>query len=182
MRIGWKAIRYNAKCRDFNRQYEMNNNCELDNGVYNKFMQSSRASLHFSPSQQDDDHSDGLSGGDSLELSFKQKEKQLEEADDQTSDNQIEEEIRLEQDKRDKGEFTEFEMVTQEAESKYTIDLIAFIDNMIDKEDIDMYIVEEITEYGYPKEFIVETIENNEINYATASYYLLKKRCLIDNL
>lgn len=118
MRIDRKAIRYNAKCRDFNRQYEMNNNCELDNGVYNKFMQSSRASLHFSPSQKEDGHSDGLSGGDSLQLSFKLKEMQLEDADDQALDNQVEEEIRLEQDKREKGEFSEFELVTQEVEGK----------------------------------------------------------------
>ena len=72
-----KAIRFNAKCRDFNRQYEMNNNWELDNGVYNKFMCSSRASLNFSPSQQEDEgNSDGLSGGDSLQLSFNKNEKQ----------------------------------------------------------------------------------------------------------
>lgn len=55
------------------------------------------------------------------------------------------------------------------------------LDGLFDKEDIDMFIVEEIAEFGYPKEFIVETIESNAINYATASYYLLKKRCLIDN-
>ena len=44
-----------------------------------------------------------------------------------------------------------------------------------------MDFVLEITEYGYPERFIIESIENNEINYATASYYLLKKRAMIDN-
>lgn len=33
-----KALKFHARCRDVNRQYEMNNNCELDNGVYNKFV------------------------------------------------------------------------------------------------------------------------------------------------
>jgi hypothetical protein len=28
--------------KDINRQYEMNNNCELDNGVYNKFVKASQ--------------------------------------------------------------------------------------------------------------------------------------------
>lgn len=44
-----------------------------------------------------------------------------------------------------------------------------------------MEIVDEICEYGYPERFIIDSIENNEINYATASYYLLKKRVMIDN-
>lgn len=44
-----------------------------------------------------------------------------------------------------------------------------------------MDIVQEIWDYGYPERFIIESIQNNEINYATASYYLLKKRVMIDN-
>jgi hypothetical protein len=32
-----KAIKLSAKVRDVDRQYEKNNNCEVDNGVYNKF-------------------------------------------------------------------------------------------------------------------------------------------------
>lgn len=112
LRAEGRVIKFNAKCRDFDRQYERNNNCDLDNGVYNKFMESSRASLHFSASQQD-----GLSGGNSLEMSFN-KEKDLDQEDDQELDNQIEEEIRIQQDRKDKGEFSDFELITQEAESK----------------------------------------------------------------
>ena len=33
-----KVIRYANRVKDLNRQYEMNNNCDLDNGVYNKFV------------------------------------------------------------------------------------------------------------------------------------------------
>ena len=33
-----RIIRYAPRVKDINRQYEMNNNCELDNGVYNKFV------------------------------------------------------------------------------------------------------------------------------------------------
>ena len=114
-----KAIKFNAKCRDFNRQYEMNNNWELDNGVYNKFMQSSRASLHFTPSQNDDeDNSDGLSGGDSLQLSFNKNEKEVEFFDEKEIDNQIEEEIKLNQDKKEKGDYSEFEKIFKEDLSK----------------------------------------------------------------
>lgn len=41
MIIDRKAIKFAARVKDINRQYEMNNNCELDNGVYNKFVRQS---------------------------------------------------------------------------------------------------------------------------------------------
>jgi hypothetical protein len=36
------SLRFAAKCRDQDRQYEINNNGDLDNGVYHKFVYSSR--------------------------------------------------------------------------------------------------------------------------------------------
>lgn len=36
-----KVIKYANRVKDLNRQYEMNNNCDLDNGVYNKFVNQS---------------------------------------------------------------------------------------------------------------------------------------------
>lgn len=35
-------IKFAARCRDQDRQYEINNNAELDNGVYHKFVYSSK--------------------------------------------------------------------------------------------------------------------------------------------
>ena len=35
------VIKFAARVRDIDRQYELNNNCELDNGVYNKFVYNS---------------------------------------------------------------------------------------------------------------------------------------------
>lgn len=32
-----KAIKYDPRCRELNKQYELNYNQELDNGVYNKY-------------------------------------------------------------------------------------------------------------------------------------------------
>jgi len=36
--INKKIIKFGAKCRDLDRQYEQNNNADLDNGVYNEFI------------------------------------------------------------------------------------------------------------------------------------------------
>jgi hypothetical protein len=33
-----KIIKFSKKCRDLNRQYEQNNNADMDNGVYNAFI------------------------------------------------------------------------------------------------------------------------------------------------
>ena len=35
------VVRFHARCRDQDRQYEINNNGDLDNGVYHKFVYSS---------------------------------------------------------------------------------------------------------------------------------------------
>lgn len=37
-----EMIKFAARCRDQDRQYEINNNAELDNGVYHKFVYSSK--------------------------------------------------------------------------------------------------------------------------------------------
>jgi hypothetical protein len=44
-----------------------------------------------------------------------------------------------------------------------------------------MGIVSEIIDFGYPQQYILTSIKHNEINYSTASYYILKKRAMIDN-
>jgi len=41
MLVDKKCIRFAARVKDIDRQFEINNNCELDNGVYNKFVRQS---------------------------------------------------------------------------------------------------------------------------------------------
>lgn len=48
-----RIIRYAPRVKDINRQYEMNNNCELDNGVYNKFVKQSTNEDNKSEDEQD---------------------------------------------------------------------------------------------------------------------------------
>ena len=70
-----KIIRFSAKCREKNRIYEQNNNAELDNGVYNEFVNEqereeglmmAQNSLADSKSNEDDD--DGDEEIDDMEL------------------------------------------------------------------------------------------------------------------
>ena len=39
-----EVLKFAARCRDQDRQYEINNNAELDNGVYHKFVYSTKDS------------------------------------------------------------------------------------------------------------------------------------------
>mgnify|MGYP001806559547 CR=1 FL=1 len=41
MIVDKRVIKYAPRVKDVNRQYEMNNNCEVDNGVYNQFVKQS---------------------------------------------------------------------------------------------------------------------------------------------
>ena len=40
--------------------------------------------------------------------------------------------------------------------------------------EIDEFKVDKLQTYGYPKEYIYKSLQNNEPNYLTAGYYLLK--------
>jgi hypothetical protein len=44
-----KVVKLAAKVRDVDRQYEKNNNCEVDNGVYNKFAYDSESNSQLNP-------------------------------------------------------------------------------------------------------------------------------------
>jgi len=36
-------------------------------------------------------------------------------------------------------------------------------------------IVMKVEKFGYPKEYLIKCLKNNELNYATTTYYLLKE-------
>ena len=64
MIVDKKVIKYGNRVKDINRQYEMNNNCDLDNGVYNKFVNQSSSSEHGDSHDQSDNDEDDDSYSD----------------------------------------------------------------------------------------------------------------------
>lgn len=78
--VNKKAVKFSAQCRDANRQYEQNNNADLDNGVYNEFI-----------NEQDKEKvqkSSDSSSQDSLKKSFRETELS---SDDEKAELQLEE-------------------------------------------------------------------------------------------
>ena len=40
---------------------------------------------------------------------------------------------------------------------------------------IDMEVVEQVEDFGYPREFVLKTLEEKELNDATTCYFLIDK-------
>ena len=41
---------------------------------------------------------------------------------------------------------------------------------------IDEGVVSAVEAWGYPRDFVVRSLDNNELNYATTGYYLIENR------
>lgn len=44
--IDRQIIKFGIRVREINKNYELNNNCDLDNGVFNKFAQAAEKIVH----------------------------------------------------------------------------------------------------------------------------------------
>lgn len=186
-----KVLRFAAKCRENDRRYEMENCWELDNGVYNKFIYNS-PDEDSKGEENDFSESSGTNRSnlnkkkkkkstkpkgadaflnDSLDSSFKestlksmeedQKRKQshqffTEEDEDEGEDHMRRMKELLQVDKYDEKELNRMDTDT----SHY---------NFI----LDEKIVDATCQFGYPREYVIKSLKNNEANYCTAAYYLL---------
>jgi serine/threonine protein kinase len=184
-------IKFEAKCRDWDRQYEMNNWWELDNGVYNKFVYNnpneegskneedkdanSEASRSERQSKKVNNNNKKPLGADaflnnSLDSSFKESTlKSMEEDQEKRQHtNMLTEEDEEEEDhvKRMKELLLADNPISAEIER---MDTISTHYNFI----VEDRIVDAVWKFGYPRKYVVKSLENNEANYWTAAYYLL---------
>lgn len=92
-----KVIKFSKKCREKNRVYEQNNNADLDNGVYNEFVNEQEKeegimckkeedSEEEKKASDDSDHIMKSSSSDSLQKSFKSNDLS---SDDEKADRQV---------------------------------------------------------------------------------------------
>jgi hypothetical protein len=42
----YEVIKFGMRVKEINKNYELNNNCNLDNGVFNKFAQAAEKKAH----------------------------------------------------------------------------------------------------------------------------------------
>lgn len=146
-----RIIKLAPKVRDVDRQYEKNNNCELDNGVYNKLMGTS---------------SDGKENDSDKELN------PLSSNDNQQQDGYIKKNGKEEIKGTLSPEIIE-KYVNPEKVAAKIVNLNSKIRQPL---EIDKKIIERVENFGYSKQFIIESIDKNKLNHASASYFLLLHR------
>eukprot|EP01022_Parablepharisma_sp_SALTPOND_P008062 TRINITY_DN135136_c0_g1_i1.p1 TRINITY_DN135136_c0_g1~~TRINITY_DN135136_c0_g1_i1.p1 ORF type:complete len:1066 (-),score=121.39 TRINITY_DN135136_c0_g1_i1:164-3244(-) len=120
-----KVIKFAAKVKEIDRQYEKNNNGEVDNGVYNKCAYSTERSEQ---SKHSELYMDLING---------EEEK------------------------------------TEEDGHANEIRVSECIIEGIKSERIDEELLEKVVKFGYPKEFVMNSLNGHELNHATTTYYLM---------
>jgi len=135
-----KIIKFAPKVKELDRQFEKNNNGDVDNGVYNKCAYSTEKSEKNQQTPSNMKHSgiymDLLSGDAETNQNMKS-----------TQDDGHANEIRI---------------------SDGTIDGVSFKTIKMNDDAID-----KVAQFGFPKSYITNSLNNQELNHATTSYYLL---------
>ena len=160
-------FRFNARVRDADRQYEQNNNCELDNGVYNKFYaESEKGEKKDGQASEEDKNSD-----DSLENSFRASTIRSE-------DDPEGEAPKKEARKKPMTELEKLESMIEKKneEEQSSRKEIAPLKNTVLIEEplvIQDEVVLQVVAYGYPQPYVLQSLQNGESNHSTTAYHLL---------
>ena len=133
-----KILKFAPKVKDLDRQYEHNNNADLDNGVYNNV------------GNEDEnnplDGNNNSSSSDSLKGSFKETELS---SDDEKAEIQVEEAARKRIKQQQESELQEFEKQIK----------LKYVRYQEPVEIIDIELVTQISLQGvYPREYILRTL------------------------
>jgi len=140
----WEIVKFEVKCRELDKEYEKNNNGELDNGVYNKFVNNSI--------RNDDDGEKANEELISHPSTFV----------DKTSNDDYLKQLNQVFGKDNRGgdrnlNFGNIETMVSNYNFQIDQDVINKMKN----------------KFLYPVEYITQSLNSNETNYCTATYYLL---------
>ncbi|CDW72434.1 protein kinase domain containing protein [Stylonychia lemnae] len=164
-----RVIKYAPRVKDINRQYEMNNNCELDNGVYNKFVKQSTNGEDKSENDQDKSENSLVTSmnGEGDLLGGRQNE-YVAPLVSQNSDEEVEAELIKRNQAQCKSELQQMQTFLQKQKTEF---------KQVPDEPIliDYEVVERVEVFGYPRQFIIDSIEKYDMNDAATNYYLLDK-------
>jgi len=174
------VLRLSRLCREIDRQYEFNNNGQLDNGVYHKQINNTQENKSDGEGEKDDK---------------KKRDKKKDNSDDE------DDESRFQVIQCTKSQGLEFltedykdlkDMKVGELKKHNDKSRDAFINNLIagmqEEErklieatfgtNKDMEIaadkVDKLVQFGYPEQYVYESLQENLPNYVTAGYYLLQ--------
>lgn len=141
-------IRFAARCRDQDRQYEINNNGELDNGVYHKFVYSSRDGAPEQSSSQ--------AGSNSVNDLRPHSSRNLKNRSDQRGSHKMFGKGRTEQ--------TESDLENESFGNQFFAD---------DEQPVDETRLKCLLRLGYPEEYVRFCLRKGDASYCLAGYFLL---------
>lgn len=161
------VLRLSRLCREIDRQYEFNNNGQLDNGVYHKQLNNSAE--------------DAKKGGDKKKKDKKDKKEESSEDDElkfqvmQCSRSQgrdfLTEDFEDEADfKKQKKEFLSNMLANMTDAEKKLIESTFGTNHDLEVDEVK---INHMVQYGYPRSYITKCLQENLPNYTTAGYYLL---------
>ena len=164
LKIENNIILFDEKINILNRQYELNNNGEIDHGV---LINRSNASIRSNNVQKEEDN---LKSKENLEI--KSKEKVDEEKPKKIlSYNSSKKFMQIHQKRNEEEKKTENETKNPN-----------ILNDKSDNINLDEDILKNMYFFGYSKEYIKKCIYNNEVNYCTATYYLLNNNSEITTM
>lgn len=188
-----EVFKFAARCRDQDRQYEINNNAELDNGVYHKFVYSTKDSK----ADEKEKKKQGRENDENALLSRNSSRHQLnpsaENSEDLTKardrqavnkkDIKAEREalkadiMRLKTGKNTGAHQSPAESEDELANTNASHFSVALGESPLHSLTINLVADEDrvatLGNFGYPGDYVRYTISENEANYCVTGYYLL---------
>jgi serine/threonine protein kinase len=137
-----EIIKFEAKVRDVDRQYEINNNGEIDNGVYNKLMYGTSESQNMSMENSDSPSQSDNNSSVLMNSLYSERENPI--------------------------PLDYYKMIPPEPQEARN-----FFNKIINERIVDDNVVKKVEIFGFPRKYILKSLKNRELNYATTTYYLL---------
>lgn len=149
-----KQIKFAAKVKEVDRQYEANNNAELDNGVYHQDSDEEEKKLE----EEKKGKKNSLEGSFDQDNAYEDGEGKKKQSEWQMLEQMVLDRVKTEEEEEEKYN----SMTNQMNQLGSALTLV-----------IDDKILQEIEVAGFPKNYIINSLNNDELNYVTTFYYLM---------
>ena len=159
-----RAIKFGPKVREIDRQYEKNNNSQLDNGVYNKFMVDTQKDK----TQENLDPLASNSGQGSMRDEESDEEPGVPHASSPKRSMSPIGRSKLSTKMNTKSALS---LLTLHTTRPLAIGNYIYIYIYIDDE-----VLLAVESFGFPRDYIVDSLRNNKQNHASATYFLLSNQ------
>ncbi len=187
MMVDRKFLKFAAKVKEIDRQYEANNNAELDNGVYHqdseeekkeeekkKEAEKNKKSKYNSIETSFDKENKGNNDDDGeLQKEIEEGQKLKNQSEWQKLEKMVIDKQKIEDEEEDKNHKSNEKHNVQASNNKQPSTSSLMMMGSAMTLVIDDNIIAEIEKSGFPRHYIVLSLNNDELNYATAFYQLL---------